>query len=376
MAMKSFSRSKSIAPYGLVSSDYLIVGALEKSPRINGKLVVRQNNLGNMSRVRGHFDTIDLYAYGNIFYQFSTATNLFSYFQRDDFSSTAYDMALVDDAVIDCYKKIYSKVANVADIIRTRTETVNMAANALRDLHKAYKAIRRGNIKRASSILGTRLHAKPKGSSAADRWLEYSYGWSPLVQDVYNILDKGFGDVSFTVNGRSKITGQRQTSYSWRNDGNGYHMGSGTFDYKQRATCTAELEIPNTAFAAASAWGLDNPAALVWEAIPYSFVIDWFYPVGDYLNDMMNLSGGITIKSMSVTQVSDGLLNATGSFCVSNKPEPAIPVTTGSLSYFSHNKQRTVGIRPRPLPRFNNPFTGLDRFWNQLALFKATVDRR
>jgi hypothetical protein len=32
-----------------------------------------------------------------------------------------------------------------------------------------------------------------------------------------------------------------------------------------------------------NALGLANPAALVWEALPLSFVFDWFVPVGNWL---------------------------------------------------------------------------------------------
>lgn len=52
------------------------------------------------------------------------------------------------------------------------------------------------------------------------------------------------------------------------------------------------LDIPDTklttikAFAAAA--GFNNPAAIVWEAIPYSFVIDWFFHVSSLI-DTLNI---------------------------------------------------------------------------------------
>jgi hypothetical protein len=43
------------------------------------------------------------------------------------------------------------------------------------------------------------------------------------------------------------------------------------------------LDIPDTSLATAKAFaaaaGFNNPAAIVWEAIPYSFVVDWFFHV-------------------------------------------------------------------------------------------------
>jgi hypothetical protein len=37
--------------------------------------------------------------------------------------------------------------------------------------------------------------------------------------------------------------------------------------------------------------GITNPALLVWELIPYSFVIDWLIPVGDFLSSLDALVG-------------------------------------------------------------------------------------
>lgn len=33
-----------------------------------------------------------------------------------------------------------------------------------------------------------------------------------------------------------------------------------------------------------AALGLTNPASVAWELVPFSFVVDWFAPVGDWLN--------------------------------------------------------------------------------------------
>lgn len=33
-------------------------------------------------------------------------------------------------------------------------------------------------------------------------------------------------------------------------------------------------------------YGFDNPLGVLWEATPYSFVADWFFPVGSYLNGL------------------------------------------------------------------------------------------
>lgn len=374
MGMTAFNKDVSVPGFGLVRMNNRSLGALYQSPRVNGVLVPRQNDLPMQIDQYGVFDCVSLYVGPTNSRNFTTRNYLHTELQNRGLKFLNHDLKVREEAIIKCYGKIYEKVANVADIIRTRTETVNMVVNAVRDLRRSYRAIRKGQIKRASQILGVDLHHPPRKNDPGGRWLEYSYGWSPLISDVYNILDKGFGDINFIVTGRAKGVRKNSLSYSWTGSGP-YHRGSGYTFTLDRASCTAKISIPNTAFGAISSWGLDNPAVLAWEALPYSFVVDWFYPVGDYLNDSLNLSGPIKIAEMSVTEVTETTLNGFGIF-TENVKAPIANKVSGGCQHTRRYKKRTKGIVSRPLPSFNNPFTSLDRFYNQLALFKVEVNRR
>lgn len=50
-------------------------------------------------------------------------------------------------------------------------------------------------------------------------------------------------------------------------------------------------------------YGFSNPAAVLWEATPFSFVGDWFFPIGDYLNDLDKSSfrGSMQCKEICTT---------------------------------------------------------------------------
>jgi hypothetical protein len=37
--------------------------------------------------------------------------------------------------------------------------------------------------------------------------------------------------------------------------------------------------------------GFDNPISLAWEILPYSFVLDWFLPIGDFLDGLNRWKG-------------------------------------------------------------------------------------
>jgi hypothetical protein len=57
------------------------------------------------------------------------------------------------------------------------------------------------------------------------------------------------------------------------------------------------------------ALGLNNPAGVLWEKLPYSFVIDWFLPVGNYLEALglaKNLTGTF-VTSRIVKYAANGI---------------------------------------------------------------------
>jgi hypothetical protein len=52
--------------------------------------------------------------------------------------------------------------------------------------------------------------------------------------------------------------------------------------------------------------GLTNPASWVWEAIPFSFVVDWFANVGQVLGSITDLYGVILVNpSTTLLQTSN-----------------------------------------------------------------------
>jgi hypothetical protein len=53
----------------------------------------------------------------------------------------------------------------------------------------------------------------------------------------------------------------------------------------------------------ATALGLTNPLAVVWEKVPYSFVVDWFIPISDYLSTLDATQGLVFMKGCKTTFV-------------------------------------------------------------------------
>lgn len=102
------------------------------------------------------------------------------------------------------------------------------------------------------------------------------YGWRPLVDQAYE-AGRALESFSRPRVVRFSATNKRQKLVNTSSSG----------QYNTWATCTYSKKIIaelRENISTERSLGLTNPAAVAWEVIPYSFVIDWFIPVGSYLS--------------------------------------------------------------------------------------------
>lgn len=344
-----------------------------KSPWVGNKLALRENRLNAFDKETINSQSISIREPNTP--NWVARRSAYAYFSYIPAPFPGrYDTSVTDDAVVKAYSKLYDRVANVADILRTRKETASMVYNTVRQMLLAARKLRRGDIDGAFHYLrGEPRRSKYKrGDAFGQRWLEYSYGWSPLVQDVFNLLDQGFGALKLESRGVNKTYYFTESPRKIDPDFGAYSIkGFGT--YTSKCTCKLFAEITNSSLGAISSWGLDNPAALAWEAMPYSFVIDWFIPVGDYLTMAMAFAGnGVTITSGSLTystvidqQWTTSPRGSSGFTCNSTQSSRIVSLKTRELRVPSY-----------PTPSFSHPFSPSARILNQLALLKLELSRR
>lgn len=137
----------------------------------------------------------------------------------------------------------------------------------------------------------------------ADAWLAGRYGVLPILNDVSGILD---GMVKPT--GRRRKTTRARGSLTRFDTTSSRYTGSVTYcDYiaqtndsvTVRAMSLDEYFISRAENIGFSTKGL---LTLPWELIPYSFVVDWFANVSDYLNAIIPLPGLKQLGSCLVTE--------------------------------------------------------------------------
>jgi hypothetical protein len=116
-------------------------------------------------------------------------------------------------------------------------------------------------------------------------WLEYHFGWAPLVDDIQNAV-KVLGS-----NPPSQLVVGRGRHFVHRNDVRGNYQWSENSNYSVKARVQAFVTISNANLAQANQMGLLNPASVAWELVPFSFIVDWFIPIGKFLESWTDTLG-------------------------------------------------------------------------------------
>lgn len=179
-------------------------------------------------------------------------------------------------------QKVKSHDFNLAVNLGQLHQTVDLLVGNLRKLGLAAIALKRGQFVTAARQLG----AKPRGTrlkttDISGRWLELQYGWLPLLGDSFEAA-KAFEAISDGP--RSQTF---RTSIKKEIIGNGCQSPT-IFEmpYRERLSRYIQYEcVEEMGFA--RQLGLLDPLSVAWELLPWSFVVDWFIPIGSYI-DLVN----------------------------------------------------------------------------------------
>lgn len=126
----------------------------------------------------------------------------------------------------------------------------------------------------------------------ADTWLEYSYAWKPLLSDLYSHAN-AFATLMVETGHTWRYCTVR-TSSERRTDGSTIAGQMVIADAKHSRKFMAmgvKYRIPEGALNLTTALGLQNPLIVAWELVPFSFVVDWFLPIGDALSALSAFNG-------------------------------------------------------------------------------------
>lgn len=262
-----------------------------------------------------------------------------------------------------CYARFVDELnstkSQLANNLLESHQTVQGIVSRASQLLRFTSQLKKGNIVKAAKILGTPIPKKLRGprahlKSVGDQFLEFHFGWEPLLQDIHNgavtLSTADFGEHRC----RASFSYSEQYSVHSEDGSFGSVFKSGThrlIGWKCKMQCTNSISNPNAYLA--NQFGLINPFSVAWEAVPFSFVADWFGNVGQCLSAMTDFVGLDISRAFTTTSLD---ISQSGFDSVENEGHP---VLNGYGSYQGQlfKVGRETGIRGPTLRVY--PFKGL-----------------
>lgn len=278
-------------------------------------------------------------------------------------ASPSFDSNMLNETQTSCLLKIAAGKAQIGVGVAEGKQVYNMLANTSLSLLNAYRSARRGDLRGLVGALNLRPKKLLTGKSSAETWLEYQYGWRPLMSDIhsiYGVLGDTFDKVAMLVHSRSTRKHEHSNHTVFEHD-NSY-----TVKEKCLVRIDARVEVPR--IRAMSQIGLINPLSIAWEVVPFSFVLDWFCPVGNVL-EAASASSGLSFMGGSYSQTLEG------SHTISrNLAWDSHYVEEGLCLVDKFATRRSVlGDFPTPLPYFREKPFNTSRVANAAALWRALL---
>ena len=190
---------------------------------------------------------------------------------------------------------------NISVFIAEFSEATKMILNTARTIYSVARALKKRRFREANRKLGLRKTPEGVTGKFSSDWLAYRYGWAPLVGDAHSAAET----LADLIHNRRQMFRVQHTSSEdlpeidsgWSNIGS----SSLFFDLtrKERTRKSGRVlvrqgyvfEVTNPNLALANQLGLTNPLVVAHELVTLSFVADWFFNIGNYLEALTAFQG-------------------------------------------------------------------------------------
>jgi len=256
--------------------------------------------------------------------------------------------------------------ASIGNAIVEGEQALSMIANRAFQLRQMFLSLKRGRFGDFAAYAGLNRierRRKTRGSQAAGLWLEYHFGWEPLIKDIYDAVQIIQGPLPSQTKVATAKNSGRYVSGSVNPN-----LAYQEIPWELKIRLQGRLETSNPNLAVASQLGLTNPLSLLWEVTPFSFVVDWFLPVGNFLDNLTNMAGMTQVDCQAAYK-----RVATGFDRVAFTDIPGLDI--GKFRRDSaYSFQRSIGELPLPKLAFK-PFKGISvsRAATSISLLIATL---
>jgi len=164
-------------------------------------------------------------------------------------------------------------------------QTLKMVGDAAIKIARAGWHLRKGDFISAAKSLAQdatrapRIPRVSKRATLANRWLELQYGWLPLLNDVEDGAKALAHHLNVPMRSTYRVKVER-TIEGWVQPQLPLDVGVFDHHFHKKVLVAKVSEYDNSVPALL---GLKDPELVAWELLPFSFVADWFLPIGQYL---------------------------------------------------------------------------------------------
>lgn len=264
--------------------------------------------------------------------------------------STLYQSPLYDPTALEAEQiwasklreKIDADKVSLGSSLAEYRETVKMFVKTAHGIHDAWKVLR-----------GRKVRSKLKVCSVPAAVLQYNFGVAPLVEDLYSSAEMLRLRMDRPIYRRisAGIKVKREGSFPY-----GLYQYHATGTFSERATVHFRV---NPSLYLSSDFDFGNPIEWAWELIPFSFVVDWAIPIGEWLGQLDALQGISHIHGTVTTRTEDRF-RYTGI-------APAITERDGTYHQTTY-KRKVLDTIPMPaIPKWSPSLSG-KRAINALSL--------
>jgi hypothetical protein len=238
--------------------------------------------------------------------------------------------------------------------------------------------LKRGNIALAADALGIRVSKranarykrefrKHQPKAVANGWLELQYGWRPLLNDIFGAAELlALSNLDKLIRGRVSALHTVQRSFLFTSlDGNVPRTELTTVEYTRKYVCYFSAR--NELLSGLASMGITNPALIAWELLPYSFVADWFIPIGNWISTF-DATLGLDFEKGSVTTFRKTLQNQMWTAVDIRDPyQSKSGYAQAKCTYVSVDRTTLTSFPGNALPEFKNPVS-IEHAANAIAL--------
>lgn len=188
---------------------------------------------------------------------------------------------------------------NMAVVLGEHRQTLRLLGDSAIRIAKSLHHLRRGDIAgSARSLLegssrrpikrhdwrtlgvDAQTALKPTAETVSSLWLELQYGWKPLIEDAKGACEMVAHLLSSPAQRTYRAAVYREERRTTSlNLGFGKTITGDSLKYHRRGIIAKIREAPSVY----AQLGLLDPELVIWELMPWSFVADWFIPIGSWM---------------------------------------------------------------------------------------------